>query len=119
MLALLVQRRRLIQFVDAAIDAGADEALRTQLFNQGQVFALAFTHDWCQQHQFAAFRHGQHLIDHLADGLGGQRQVVVRAHRGADAGKQQAQVVVDLGDGADGGARVVRGGLLLDRDGWR
>ena len=38
------------------------------------------------------------------------------AARDADARVQQAQVVVDLGDGADGGARVVRGRLLLDRD---
>src|SRR5690606_18826636 len=41
----------------------------------------------------------------------------VRAARAADAGEQQAQVVVDLGDGADGRARIVRGGLLFDRDG--
>ena len=33
----------------------------------------------------------------------------MRAHR-------QPHVVVDLGDGADGRARVLRGGLLLDRD---
>jgi hypothetical protein len=30
--------------------------------------------------------------------------------------KQQAQVIVDFGDGADRRARVVRCGLLLDRD---
>ena len=34
--------------------------------------------------------------------------------RGARAGVQQAQVVVDLGDGADGRARVAVGGLLVD-----
>ncbi len=34
----------------------------------------------------------------------------------ADAGEQQPQIVVDLGHGADGGARVLRRGLLLDRD---
>ena len=34
----------------------------------------------------------------------------------ADAREEQAQVVVDLGHRADGGARVVRGRLLLDRD---
>ncbi len=34
----------------------------------------------------------------------------------SDAGEEEAQVVVDLGDGADGGARVLRGGLLLDGD---
>ena len=32
---------------------------------------------------------------------------------------EQAQVVVDLGDRADGRARVVAGGLLLDGDGGR
>src|SRR5690606_24860373 len=37
--------------------------------------------------------------------------------RDADARVEQAQVVVDFGDGADGRARVVRGRLLLDRDG--
>jgi hypothetical protein len=31
----------------------------------------------------------------------------------AGAGKQQAQVIVDLGDGADGGAGIARGGLLF------
>ena len=37
----------------------------------------------------------------------------------ADAGVQQAQVVVDLGDRADGGPRVAAGRLLVDRDGGR
>jgi hypothetical protein len=41
---------------------------------------------------------------------------VFRAVRRAGAGVEQAQVVVDFGDGADGRARVVAGGLLLDRD---
>ena len=34
----------------------------------------------------------------------------------AGARKQQPQVVVDFGDRADGGARIVRAGLLLDGD---
>ena len=34
----------------------------------------------------------------------------------AGAGEQQAQVIVDLGDRADRGARIVRGGFLLDGD---
>ena len=37
----------------------------------------------------------------------------------ADAGEQQAHVVVDLGDRADGGAGVARCALLVDRDGRR
>ena len=35
----------------------------------------------------------------------------------SDAGKQQAQVVENLGGGGDGGARVAGGVLLFDRDG--
>ena len=33
-----------------------------------------------------------------------------------DAGEKEAQEVVNLGDGADGGSRVLVGGLLLDGD---
>ena len=40
-----------------------------------------------------------------------------RAVGDAGAGEEQAQVVVDLGHRADGGARVVRGALLVDGDG--
>jgi hypothetical protein len=39
------------------------------------------------------------------------------AVRDADPREQQAQVIVDLGDGADGRSRVARRRLLLDRDG--
>ena len=39
-----------------------------------------------------------------------------RAVRLAGAGEEQPQVVVDLGDRADGRARVARGRLLVDRD---
>ena len=44
---------------------------------------------------------------------------VVRAVRHADAGVEQAEVVVDLGDRADRRPRVARRGLLVDRDGRR
>ena len=37
----------------------------------------------------------------------------------ADARPEEAHVVVDLGDGAHGGARIVGGGFLVDGDGWR
>ncbi len=61
----------------------------------------------------------QHGIHHLAHGLRGEVDVVVGAARRAGARVQQAQVVVDFGDRADGGARIVRGRLLLDGDGRR
>ena len=46
-------------------------------------------------------------------------RVAVRAVRDADPREEQPQVVVDLGDRADRGARVARGALLVDRDGRR
>src|SRR5690606_13855804 len=83
--------------VDAAVDAGADKALGAQLVEQGQMLALALAHHRCQQHQLAALGQRQHLVDHLADGLCRQGQVMIRAARLPGAGKQQAQVIVDLG----------------------
>ena len=65
---------------------------------------------------FRVFRQRQRRVDHLRHALRLQRHLVVRTIWGADAREQQPQVIVDLGDRADGRARVVRGGLLLDRD---
>ena len=48
--------------------------------------------------------------------LAGDRLAALRAVRQADAGVEQAEVVVDLGDRADGRPRVAAGGLLVDRD---
>ena len=113
-LLLLIQLRHFVEFVELAVDPGADETLRAHLVEHRQVLALALADHRRQQHQLAAFRQGQDLVDHLADGLRLQRDVVVRAARGTDAGIKQAQVVVDLGDRTHGGAWVVGSGLLFD-----
>ena len=47
------------------------------------------------------------------------RLMASRAERAAGLCEQQAQVVVDLGDGAHGGTRVLGRGMLLDGDGGR
>ena len=114
---VFLQGGGVVQVGDDAVDAGAHEAAGAQFLEDMQVLALALAHDRRQQHQLAALGQGQHGVHHLADGLGLQVVAVVGAARFAHAGKQQAQVVVDLGDGAHGGARVVGGGLLLDGDG--
>ncbi|MNM75939.1 hypothetical protein D3C81_877420 [compost metagenome] len=114
MLFLLVQLRQFIEFEQLAVDPRTDKALGAQFFEDRQVFTLALANHRRQQHQLAAFWLGQHQVDHLADGLCFQRDVMVRAARGADAGVKQTQVVVDFSDGADGRTRVVRGRLLLD-----
>jgi hypothetical protein len=118
----LLQLRQVVHFIDlgivgAALHAEAHEALGLHGLEQVDVFALAVGHHRRHDHQLGALGHGQHGIDHLRYRLRGQRVVrVVDAVRGADARVQQAQVVVDLGHGAHGRTRVVRGGLLLDGD---
>ena len=102
-----------------AVDTEAHVALRLHLLEQLDELALAIAHDRREHHQARLGWQRQRRIDHLADALRLQRQAVVRAVRRAGAREQEAQVIVDLGDGADGRARVVRGRLLLDRDGGR
>ena len=114
-----VERGRLVEFIDLAVDTCANKALGLQIRHELHVLAFTFGDDRCEQHQFAAFRQFQHMVDHLADGLRFQRDIVIGARWRTGAREQQAQVVVDLGDGADRRARIVRRRLLLDRNGRR
>ena len=118
-LLVQLQSRRIGEVAHLAVDTGTDVALGRQILQQLGVLPLAIAHHRGQQHQLAPLRLGQHLIHHLADGLGGERNGVGRTARLTDPGKQQTQVVVDLGDGTDGRARVVGSGLLFDGDGGR
>ena len=114
-LFLLLQRRRLVQPDHGAVDAGAGEALGLELGEQLGVLALA-----------AADHRGEHLeagallqlhdpVDDLLGALPGDRPPALRAVRLADARPEQAQVVVHLGDRADGGTGVAARRLLVDR----
>ena len=120
-----LQFREVIDFIDlgrmrAGLHAKAHEALRLHLLEQVHVFALAVGDDGRQDHQLGVLGHGQHGIDHLRHGLGGQRVFrMVGAVRRAHARIQQAQIIVDFRHGAHRRARVVRGCLLFDGDGGR
>jgi hypothetical protein len=59
------------------------------------------------------------LFDDLLGGLLGHGSPTPIAMQLADAGVENAQVVVDLGDRAYRGARIVPGRFLIDRDGRR
>jgi hypothetical protein len=72
-----------------------------------------------KDHQAGAIRQRQDLAGHLLDRLGDDRAAALGAVGTADAGEEEAQVVVDLGDGADRRAGVATGALLVDRDGRR
>ncbi len=118
-LLLLLQRRRLGQRIDRAVDQDAGVALALELGEQVDVLALAPADDRREHLEPAARLHLEHLVDDLLRGLLGDDLAAGGAVRRAGAGVEQPQVVVDLGDGADGGPRVAAGGLLVDRDGGR
>ena len=115
-LLLLVEVGRRVGVDQLAVDARAHEPLARHLLEQLAVLALLRRGQRREHHEAAAGRQRGDAVDHLLRGLALDREVAVGARRHADRGEQQAQVVVDLGDGADRRARVLRGGLLLDRD---
>ncbi len=112
----LLQLRQGVVLTGLPIDAEPDVAVRLHFREQLDELALAVAHHRRHDHQARFGRQRQHCVHHLRHRLRLQRDAVVGAVGRAGPGEQQPQVVVDLGDGADGGARVVRGRLLLDRD---
>ena len=113
----LVERRRLGDLVKLAVDFDALVALLHELGELLAILALPPAHDWSQEIETSTLRERHDAVDHLRHGLALDRQSGGRRVRDADARPQQPHVVVDFGDGADGRARIARGGFLLDGDG--
>ena len=96
------QLDRLVQLLDLAIDAGACVALLREVGEQLGVLALSAADDRCEHLEAGAFGELEHTVDDLLRRLALDRRAVLRAVRDADAGVEQPEVVVDLGDRADG-----------------
>ena len=84
-------------------------ALRAHLLEHAPVLALAPADDRRQDHEPRPLLEGQHPVGDLLQRLALDRLAAVVAVGLADPRPEQAQVVVDLGDRADGRARVARG----------
>jgi hypothetical protein len=100
-----------------AVDPDAGETLLGQVVEEGGVLALAAPDDRGHDLEAGAFGQLEDTVDDLLGGLAGHRAAALGAVRVADTGVEQAQVVVDLGDGPHGRTRVARGRLLIDGDG--
>ena len=115
-LELLVQRRRLVQRVGLTVHAHPGEALGLELAEELDVLALAAADDRGEHLEAAPLLQGQDTVDDLLRRLPLDLGAARRAVWPAGTGVEQAEVVVDLGDGADRRARVARGRLLVDGD---
>ncbi len=115
-LPVLVELGHRVDLVHLAVDAHAHESLCPQFAEEFEVLTLPAHHQGGEDHQLGVLRQFQHRVHHLRHRLRRQGDAVFRALRIADAGVQQAQVIVDLGDRADCGTGIVAGRLLLDRD---
>ncbi len=98
-----------------AVDASA-EALLVERFELFTKLAFATTDDGGVDGDALTGSEGDDALDDLVGGLARDGASAVGAMGLADAGVQQAKVVVDLGDSADGGTRGPASGLLFDGD---
>ena len=115
-LDLLLELGRFGEGDDLAVDAGPGEALGLELGEEVDVLALAGAHDRGEHLEARALGQLEEPVDDLLRALPGDRLTADRAVRPAGPGEEEAEVVVDLGDRADRGARVAVGRLLVDGD---
>ena len=97
------------------VHPGPGVPLGLQLAQQLAVLALAAADHRRQHLEPGALVQLEHPVHDLLRALPGDRPAADRAVRLAHPRVQQPQVVVDLGDRADGRPRVAAGRLLVDR----
>src|SRR5262249_46570723 len=119
MTLVLVEDRLLAQLVELAVDFRAHETSTAQIRQFLAILALAVAHDGRKYVEARTLGPRHDAIADLLHALLGNFPSAVVAECVSHPGEQQPQVVVDLGYGADGRTRIVRGGLLLDRDSRR
>src|SRR5690606_2806645 len=118
-LLLLVELGRLLEAVGGPMGARAHEALGAEFGVELAELALPVHHDRGQDLEPEALAQPEDVVDDLLARAPLHDLAADVAVLHARARVEDAEVVVDLGDGADGRARVRRGGLLLDGDGRR
>ena len=118
-LDLLVEHDLFGELMHLAVDADAGEAFLRKVLEELLVLALAAKDDRREHERTPSLPGCQHLVCDLVRRLALDDTSALGAVRHADAGIEQAQVVIDLRDGADGRARVLRRRLLVDGDSRR
>ena len=107
------------EFAHVTVDSHAGEALALEVVEELAVLALAALDHRREHLELGLLGHLEDAVDDLVGGLALDLAAADRAVRNADARVEKPQVVVDLGDGSDRRARVLRCRLLVDGDGRR
>ncbi len=116
MILAAVEENRFGKVLHLAVDAGA-KPLLIKLIKQILKLAFSAPHNGRHYGHALAAAQLQDALHDLFGGLASYRPAAVGAVGRAYRCVEQAQVVVNLGDGAHGGAGAAAGGLLLDGNG--
>ena len=101
------------------VDPRADVAGPPHLEELLAIFAFPAAHDRRKNLKLTPLGQRTDRIHHLLHRLGGDFLAALVTIGPSNASKQQAQIVVDLGDRTNGRTGIVTGRFLLDRDGRR
>ena len=117
MFSLVIDRGDLLDAVGRAVDAHSQEPLRPQFIPQLRIALADGDFDGGCDVQTSPCGEGEDAFDDLVGGLADDGDLAGGTVRLSQAGEEDSQIVIDFGDGADGGAGAVADGLLLDGDG--
>ena len=110
---------RLVEADRPAVDPDPGEARAAEVVPERVVVLAVAALDRGHDVDLRPLGQVEDLLDDLVGRLGADRQAAARAIGLAEPGEEDAQVVVDLGHGADRRPRALAGRLLLDADGRR
>ena len=103
------------QLLHFAVNQRSCVAVAPQEFKQILELALTPTDDRRENLESCALRILQQRVHHLLRRLCADQRAAFRAMRNASAGKQQSQIIVNLGNRADSRTWIAVRGLLIDR----
>ena len=114
---VFVQLDLLVQVIKAAVGPDAGKAAPAGVFKDLLIFALPPPDHRRENGDAGALGQGHQLVDDLIHRLLADLPAALGAVGNADPRPEQAEIVVDLRNGAHSGAGVFGGGLLVDGDG--
>ena len=104
----LIKRGKIVHRVKFAVDANADIAILAEFFEFLAIGTFAAAHDRCEDHDAIVGLGKLPLQDGLNNclaGLPGDGLAAIGAVRHANGGVNNAKIIVNFRDGADGGTR--------------